>query len=769
LATIDAHAVIEPLQAISREIDPERVRERLLAAALELSGARRALLLEEPDGFDVEELPPELLAEVRRTLRPASAEDGDYAYYGLPLLGHQQSLLGILAVLSEREAGPLAPDRVAALTVLASLSALALESARQHAALERENADLREREQALRRSEELYRRAIAQAGAVPYVLDYASGAYTFMGEEILELTGYTAAELTPSLLESMIEESVLLGEQAAFDLEEATDRTRAGQFERWRCDCRIRTRTGETRWMSDASVEIFAEDGSSVGSIGMLQDITERKRTEEEVSRLAAILSATTDVVAMADPAQQVLYVNLAGRRLLEIGEEKDVASLSLPDLFPAGARARVVLEGLPAAARDGVWNAEVPLLRRDGREIPASLVLIAHQDADGTVRFFSTIARDTTERRELEAKLRQAQKMEAIGRLAGGIAHDFNNLLTAIGGYSVMLLDRLDPGDPRRSDVEEIAKAGDLAAALTKQLLVFSRSQALQAQVLDLNAVVVNVERLLRRLIREDITLETRLRSRPVTVRADPGQLSQVLVNLAVNAEDAMPQGGRLTIETAVEAGDVATLSVSDTGVGIDPAAQAQIFEPFFTTKTRGEATGLGLATVFGIVEQSGGHIDVRSEVGAGTTFTISLPRVDELPVEDRAAGEAAEELSGHESVMLVEDDAAVRVLARDVLRLRGYSVVEAANGEEAVRLARTREGPLDLLITDLVMPGMSGRELSEELLERYPGLRVLFMSGYTDDVIFRVADLGPGRAFLQKPFVPGVLARKVREVLGS
>jgi signal transduction histidine kinase len=346
---------------------------------------------------------------------------------------------------------------------------------------------------------------------------------------------------------------------------------------------------------------------------------------------------------------------------------------------------------------------------------------------------------------------------------------------------YSLLLLDQLDRDDPLREDVEEIAKAGELAAALTQQLLVFSRRQVLEPRVLDLNLVVADVETLLRRLIREDVTLVTRLAARPVPVSADPGQLSQVIVNLVVNAEDAMPSGGLLTIETTTfdidesyarahalpGGGRYAVLRVSDTGIGMDEQTRSQIFEPFFTTKQRAKGTGLGLATVFGIVEQSGGHIFVSSAPGAGTTFSIYLPLVAEAPVEGRAPSNGVEALAGHESVLLVEDDDAVRSLARNVLRMRGYTVVEAADGEEALRVVRARGRPFDLVITDLVMPGLSGRELAERLSTQWPSLNVLFISGYTDDAIFRFGGLDSAHEFLQKPFTPGLLARRVREIL--
>jgi len=390
-------------------------------------------------------------------------------------------------------------------------------------------------------------------------------------------------------------------------------------------------------------------------------------------------------------------------------------------------------------------------------------------------------LARDVTARRQLEDQLRQAQKMEAVGQLAGGIAHDFNNLLTAILGCTQLLLHATPPEDARREDVEEIKNAGLRAAELTRQLLAFSRRQVLAPKLLDMNSVVANMDKMLRRLIGEDVALVTELAADLGPVNADPGQLEQVLLNLAVNARDAMPQGGRLTIATAnvvlteeyaerhhrLPPGQYVLLAVSDTGVGMDEATQKHLFEPFFTTKEVGKGTGLGLATVYGIVKQSGGYIWVYSEPGHGTTVKVYLPRVAGA-AEPLPAAEAAPELRrGTETVLLVEDAAPVRTLARKSLENCGYRVLDAADGRAALDLSAHHAGGIDILVTDVVMPGMSGRELAERLAPLRPGMRVLYTSGYTDDAMVHQGVLRSGVAFLQKPFVPESLARKVREVL--
>jgi two-component system, cell cycle sensor histidine kinase and response regulator CckA len=403
--------------------------------------------------------------------------------------------------------------------------------------------------------------------------------------------------------------------------------------------------------------------------------------------------------------------------------------------------------------------------------------------DTHGQVIGLVGMSHDITERKRLESQFLQAQKMESIGRLAGGVAHDFNNLLTVIIGYVELARDTLTPDNPLHSDLEAIRDAADRAAALTRQLLAFARKQILDPQILNLNDLVLNLDKLLRRLIGEDIELVTLPTADLWSVKADANQIEQILVNLAINARDAMPSGGKLTIETAnlildeayarhhmsVSPGFYVMLAVSDTGVGMPPEMQAQVFEPFFTTKQAGKGTGLGLATCYGIVKQHGGHIWLYSEVGQGTTFKVYLPRTTEVADVQHTYETPKTLLVGDETVLLVEDEAAVRQLAIRVLRQLGYTVLEATDGADALRVAGEYPGAIDLLVTDVVMPQLGGAALAERLREAHPRLKVLFMSGYTDHTIIRHSLLEPGVAFLQKPFVPEMLARKVREVLAT
>jgi two-component system, cell cycle sensor histidine kinase and response regulator CckA len=385
------------------------------------------------------------------------------------------------------------------------------------------------------------------------------------------------------------------------------------------------------------------------------------------------------------------------------------------------------------------------------------------------------------TDRRALEEQFRQAQKMEAVGRLAGGVAHDFNNLLMVISGYAEVLLARLAPDNPLHEKGRAIQQAADRATTLTRQLLAFSRKQLLELKVVDVNAIVQDMERLLRPLIGENVELITILSPSAVHTRADAGQLEQVLMNLVVNAKDAMPAGGKLTIQTQISAvdghlrgeqqfirpGKYVQLSVGDTGMGMDKETQSRIFEPFFTTKEKGKGTGLGLSTVYGIVKQSGGYVMVQSELGHGTTFHIYLPQVDgtaekqSVPVPDASLG-------GTETILLVEDEESVRQLVRDTLEAKGYRLFEAESGEAGLAVANGFDGNIDLIITDVVMPGIGGRELVEQLAKSRPTAKVLYLSGYTEDAILSDGSIEQGTAFLQKPFSLQSLARKVREVLG-
>ena len=441
--------------------------------------------------------------------------------------------------------------------------------------------------------------------------------------------------------------------------------------------------------------------------------------------------------------------------------------------------QARLMEEFRRIGRMDGI---EVKWKRKDGRAITVRISGRAVSSADEPADVLEAIAEDVTERRVLEDQFRQAQKMEAVGRLAGGIAHDFNNLLMVIGGYTEVLLTQLEPEHPLFAKTQAIQQASDRATTLTRQLLAFSRKQLLELKVVDVNTIVEDMERLLRPLIGETVELVTKLSPEVGRTRADAGQLEQVLMNLVVNSKDAMPNGGRIVVrtqnislddsyrpeQTFIRPGKYVMLSVSDNGAGMSKETQSRIFEPFFTTKEKGKGTGLGLSTVYGIVKQSGGYVMVQSEPGAGTTFNIYLPRVDEALEAQGLAPVTRTADGGAETILLVEDEESVRQLVRETLETKGYRVLEADNGQAGLEAAVAHSGTIDLVITDVVMPEMSGRELAKRLIEARPTIKVLYLSGYTEDAILSDGTVERGKAFLQKPFSLQSLSRKVREVLG-
>jgi len=524
-------------------------------------------------------------------------------------------------------------------------------------------------------------------------------------------------------------------------------------------------------------IGILAITGLSLSPATARHERAERAlRTANE--HLAAVIQSSPLAIYTLDPASTVLTWNRAAEALYGwraeevIGRALPTVSQDLED------HARLRDRVLRGEALRGV---EVTRRKKDGTLVNISLSVAPLHDAAGRVTGMLSLAADVTEMRQLEGQYRQAQKMEAVGRLAGGIAHDFNNLLTAILGTTALVLEDLGLDARARLDIQEIEKAAKRAAGLTRQLLIFSRQQVLEPRALDLNALVGNLEKMLHRLIGEDIELVTKPAASLGAVRADPGQLEQAIVNLVVNARDAMPQGGRLTIETAeveldrsyvtghvpTRPGRYVLLAISDTGVGMDAATKARLFEPFFTTKEPGRGTGLGLATVYGIVKQSDGYIWAYSELGHGTTFKMYLPRVAELATAPESTRGTPTPARGSETVLVVEDQEEVRNLTQRVLEARGYAVLAAANGAEALEIVDRHPTPIHLMITDVVMPGMNGREVAQLACAKRKDLKVLFVSGYTGEAVFQHRLLEPGVAFLQKPFTPDALARKTREVL--
>ncbi|PYQ25267.1 MAG: hybrid sensor histidine kinase/response regulator [Acidobacteria bacterium] len=646
----------------------------------------------------------------------------------------------------------------------------------------------REAEAALREAQERFRFVVENTGDAVYRVRFPSLAYDYMSPGIEKLTGYRLAEITELGFARLV---VKGGGPAASPVsrdQKAWARELQERGESW-TDYLIKSKSGEERWLADHSFPWRDGQGRLLGAVGTLVDVTERARAEEALRRseeyFRSLIENASDLILVLDRTGRIVYESPAVERILGYRPEERVGRSAL-ELLPDEDGPHLVETIRRLLAQPGLTESIGTRARhRDGSWRDVEAIATSRTDESGAPTIVLNV-RDVTDRKSLEAQLTQAQKMEAVGRLAGGVAHDFNNLTTAILGYSELMLRRLDPQDPMRRHVAEITRAAERAAALTRQLLAFSRKQLLQPRVLDLAEVLERSRGLLGRLIGEDIELLTRTAPDVGRVRADPVQLDQVLLNLAVNARDAMPRGGRLVLEASnadlddeyarehvtVRPGPYVMLAVSDTGHGMDKQTQERIFEPFFTTKEQGKGTGLGLSTVYGIVKQSGGYVWVYSEVGRGTTFKVYLPRVQDAAEREsppRTAEPAAERAAASETLLLVEDDASVRELLRELLESAGFRVLEASRPGEAVEIVKSRREPIDLLVTDVVMPEMTGPELARRLEDLRPGLRLLFLSGYTEGVVLDKGLVSDGAHFLQKPFTTDALEAKVREVLDA
>ncbi|MEI7685715.1 MAG: response regulator [Planctomycetota bacterium] len=519
---------------------------------------------------------------------------------------------------------------------------------------------------------------------------------------------------------------------------------------------------------------VRGQKGAIEQFVAFKSDISKQKHAED---LLKSVVDSTTDGIVSFNEKAQIETFNAAAERQFEY-RLADIVGRNVDTLVSLTQRPKH--DDFVDALLSSGDGQEVVCHRRDGSTFSADFSV--NEFLLDSQRHFTGIVRDITERKTLEQSLRQAQKMEAFGQLAGGVAHDFNNLLTIISGYSEIILPTFMANDPRRQHLKAVHDASERAVGMTRQLLAFSRKSIVEPRVMDLNTVVQETAKMLRRMIGEDVTLTTLLGSQPMSIKADPSQMDQILLNLAVNARDAMPRGGKLTIETAqvelddeyvrhhldARPGHYVSLQVSDTGYGMTPEVKARIFEPFFTTKEVGKGTGLGLATVFGIVKQSDGSISVYSEVGMGTTFKILLPAVDDLAASP-AEKPVVTGSPGKETILFVEDEENIREFTRHILESNGYVVLTANNGKEAIEIFDASQAAIDLVLTDVVMPEMGGRELVDHLRQKSPGIKVVFTSGFTDDAMIRYGILQSAGTFLQKPFSPNNLVRKVRETLDA
>jgi len=549
---------------------------------------------------------------------------------------------------------------------------------------------------------------------------------------------------------------------------------------------RIRHKDGTWRVLESRASVIRSRSGEPERLVIVNRDITERKEAEESLrlseSGFRSMIEDAPYGIYRADIDGRLLRANPALQKILGYEKLDELLNVSLPrDIFRNPADFSGLKELLESASE--FKDVEVELKRRDGAPITVRCTGRKVKEEHQGKPCFDVFAEDVTERRILERQLRMAGKMEAVGRLSGGIAHDFNNLLGVIIGYSQVLKRKLDSASDLFEPVVEIEKAGHRATALTRQLLAFSRQQILTPSILNVNDLVLDMAKMLPRLLGEDIAISTSLHPELEVVKADQGQIEQVIMNLAVNARDAMPEGGTLRIKTAnveldqayawqhagAKPGHYVMLAVIDSGTGIDPDTLTHIFEPFFTTKEVGKGTGLGLATVYGVVKQSGGYIWVESEPGQGASFQIFLPRVEKPATEITAMTPLVETMGGSETILLVEDSEPLRKLTQSFLESHGFRVLVAQDGQEAIQVESRHSGRIDLLLTDVVMPGMNGRALAERLLSRQPAMRVLYISGYTDSFVARHGVLEQGMVLLHKPFTEEVLVRKVREVLDA
>jgi two-component system, cell cycle sensor histidine kinase and response regulator CckA len=636
--------------------------------------------------------------------------------------------------------------------------------------------DLTERKGAERARREAERRAqrLVESATVGIWTVGADGHTTFMNARMAEILGRDVAEAItmPTTEFFFTEDRPAMAERLAKRREGL-----AGPYEQ-----RFRRPDGSVGVLSMDSSPLYDAQGRYEGVLGIATDITERRRAEEALRASEMryrLMFDNSPLPKWMYDAETLRFLDINEAAVRDYGYTREeflkmrITDIRPPEDVPALIEAERAADVLP---KFGTWR----LCKKGGEVIQVELTKHTFTLGGRVTRL--AVGRDVTERLRLEEQLRQSQKMEAVGRLAGGVAHDFNNVLSVILSYGSMLLADMKPGEPMRADIEEIHKAGKRATDLTRQLLMFSRQQVLAPRVLDLNELLTSMDKMLQRILGADVDLVS-LPTRPLgRVRADPSSVEQIIMNLVVNARDAMPRGGKLTMETAnvvldeayaeahlgVKPGPHVMLAVTDTGTGIEKATLARIFEPFFTTKESGKGTGLGLSTVFGVVQQSGGSVWVYSEVGKGTTFKVYLPRVD-AEVDTPRDIDPPTALHGSETILLVEDDDQVRLVARGILRRSGYHVIEARNAGEALLHSEEHPGTIDLLLSDVVMPQMSGPALAKRLARARPGMKVLCMSGYTDDSIVRHGVLDADLAYLQKPITPDALTSKVREVLDA
>ncbi len=732
-------------------------------------------------------LPDAQRADLTEAERAVSDLRGLRSLVYLPL-AYSGRPFGVLVAGSVNEPYDYSDEEVGLFRALAAQASLEIEGVRlveenrRHVAeLERLAAQHVQTQETLRRSEALFRNLFEKHAAVKLLINPEDGQIVDANEAAAEFYGWPLEELRRMNISDI---NTLSPAELKNEMESVRRRRRV-YFE-----FRHRLADGSTKDVAVYSSKIETEGRDLLHSI--VHDITERKQAEEERERLRTAIEQTGEAIIITDPDGAIRYVNPVFTAVTGYSRSEVVGQN--PRLLKSGEHDSVFYKELWETITAGrVWQGRLTNKRKDGALYTEEATISPVRDGSGRIVNYVAVKRDVTEqlreaeeRSRLEEQLRQSQKVESIGRLAGGVAHDFNNMLSVILGYGEILLESLQPEDPMRESAQQIVEAGRRSAALTHQLLAFSRKQTLRPEVLRLNDVISNLEQMLRRLIGENIELRLDLSEGISPVLADRGQLEQVIVNLVVNARDAMPQGGSLIVETSdielgegraddrlgAAPGEYALLAVSDTGAGMTADVVEQIFEPFFTTKGDSGGTGLGLSMVYGIVKQSGGHIGVHSEPGHGSTFKIYLPQARDA--EEPAAGEIEVVAAGGdggdgEHILVVEDERSLRELIRTILETRGFRVTLAADGAEALLLVEDEGLRPDLVLTDMIMPNLSGRQLTERLRSKQPHLRVLYMSGYTDSTVAEQGVLDATTPFIQKPFTRRSLLEKIEGVLES
>ena len=677
--------------------------------------------------------------------------------------------IGLLKLFSITRDKPFSEEYLNQYRNVISKFTVSLQACLNHSALILEMGERRKVEEALRQGEEKYRNVVERA--LDGIVVIQDGKVVFANNKFRGMTRYYNT-ITPGMSFNQFIYPPELPRVA-----ENYRRRMAGEHVSHAYETVLVAADG-TPVPVEMNAAVITHDGKPADLV-FVHDIALRKKFEAERAQLAMAIQQTTDAVIITDTKGAILYVNPAFERIT--GYARTEVMGKNPNLLKSGRHDPELFKSMwTTLSTKQAWRGRLQNRKKDGSIFTCDTIITPTRDEDGAIVNYVSVQRDVTRELQMEEQYLQAQKMESIGRLAGGIAHDFNNIMTAILGFGSMVLDQLGENDPLRHAVEQIVSAGERATNLTRQLLTFSRKQIVEIRILDPNAVIVEMNQLLRRALGEDIELITLLDDEAGCVRMDPGLLQQVIMNLAINARDAMARGGQLTIRTTrdtldekfckthlnVQPGDYLQLSVRDNGAGMSREVLSHIFEPFFTTKPKGKGTGLGLATVYGIVNQCGGHIEISSELGAGTEIRIWLPRV--ITTADTVPVELEEKLQkGTETILVVEDEEVVRDLSCRILRSLGYRVLEAANGKEALELVAKCNGRIDLVFTDVVMPQMGGPEMVENLLEMRPGIKVIYTSGFTESTIVeRGVALGKVR-LIQKPFTRELLAQRIRRTL--